>query len=149
MKPALRVVLAAVLALVAAAGLLAACSGSPQEDYCAEVEDRREALSEAGAGAGLLEVLPEFEALAEAAPRDIADAWAIVVQRVSNLADALEAADVDPATYDPEKPPEGLEEEERKRIVSAAQGLVDRDSLHAIGEVQQHALDVCGVQLGL
>lgn len=145
MRPALARALSGVLAVV----VLAGCSGTPQEEYCAEVEERQGALSEAGAGAGLLEALPEFEALAEAAPRDIGDDWEVVVQRVGELVDALETADVDPATYDPEDPPEGLAKDQQDAIVAAAQGLVDRDTLSAIGEVEQHSLDVCGIQLGL
>lgn len=129
--------------------LLAACSGTPQEEYCEEVEDRREALSEVTQPADLLEALPELEGLAEAAPRDIADSWTVVVRRVSDLDQALDDADVDPSSYDPESPPEGLDEEQREEIVSAAQGLVDRETLSSIGDVEQHALDVCGIRLGL
>ncbi len=113
------------------------------------MEDRSEALSQVEDPADLLDALPELEALAEAAPRDVADAWGVVVRRVEDLRGALEDADVDPSTYDAEDPPEGVEDEQREEIVSAAQGLVDRETLRSIGEVEQHALDVCGARLGL
>lgn len=135
------------VALAVAAGVLTACSGTPQEEYCEEVRDRREALAEISDPAGFLDALPELEGLADAAPRDIADDWAVVVRRVGDLVETLESADVDPSTYDPTEPPEDLQDEEREEIVSVAQGLLDRESLRSIGEVEQHALDVCGVRL--
>jgi hypothetical protein len=95
----------------------------PFEDYCAEVSAQQKALSEAFADRGptaLIDALPSFEALQDEAPRDIADEWQVLVSRIEALVDALEEADVDPATYDASKPPAGLGAEERTAIEAAA-----------------------------
>jgi len=138
-----------VLAPLALAGL-AGCSGDEYAAYCDEVDDQRPALSEAaelGPTTGLLTALPSFEALSEAAPGDISDDWSVVVDRLGALDRALAAADVDPATYDPKKPPTGLEPAEQSRIRGAATQLLNPVTAEALGVVEQQARDVCGAPL--
>ncbi len=120
--------------------------------YCAEVEQQQAALSEAfaqGPTTGLLEALPSFEALREEAPGDVADDWATVVRRITVLRDALDDADVDPTTYDPEKPPTGVTEEQRAAIAAAATALASRETQRAFETVQQEVRDVCGTPLSM
>lgn len=146
-----RPLLAAVVAAVVAP-LLVSCGGSPQEDYCALLEERQPdltATAEEDGEAALITALPVLRDLADAAPRDVADAWDVVVVRVEDLAAVLEEAGVDPASYSAEEPPADLAEEDRAAIEAAATRLVDRTTLEAVGDVEQHALDVCGRPLGL
>ncbi len=133
---------------------LGACSDDedPFERYCAVVEDEQQALSEAlstGGSAGLLPGLPIFERLLDAAPDDIADDWGVVVQRLTVLDDALRAAGVDPATYDPVDPPDDVTEEEQTAIEVGASSVATEAVREALENVQQQARDVCKTELSL
>ncbi|WP_068111351.1 hypothetical protein [Nocardioides dokdonensis] len=140
-------------ALVGAAvlvGLLTGCSGDPFEAYCERVEEHQVALTEAVAAGGpdaLLSVLPELQDLREAAPRDVADEWQQVVGRVEALSEALEDADVDPASYDREDPPDGIDDQQRAAIDGAARELVRPTTLAALGDIETQVRDVCGTPL--
>lgn len=152
----LGVTAVAAIALLGAAG----CGGDdtdpysiPDEfqDYCEEVEEQQAPLSAAlatgGRASGLIEALPIFETLAAKAPEDIADDWEIVIERIHDLVDALDAAGVDPASYDRRHPPAGLDQEQRDTIDAAAVALVSRTTGEAMIGVEQHARDVCKTQL--
>ncbi|VXB69375.1 conserved hypothetical protein [Nocardioides sp. AX2bis] len=137
-------------ALLLGPGLLTACSGDPVEDYCAEVEDQREPLSEVtseGGPTALLEALPAFEELRQASPTDLRDDWDVVVDRLTALDDALARAGVDPATYDAEEQAGDLAEDERTAVESAARQLATPEMVRALEAVQQQARDVCGTSL--
>ena len=147
-----------VLVLVVAAGVLAylllrqAEPDDPFARYCEEVEEHQAVIGaarSAGETTGLIRALPAFEDLAEAAPDDIEDEWRIVVSRVTDLRDALADADVDPAAYDPEKPPEGVDAEDLEAIKAAAVRLGSRETAAALTGVEQQARDVCQTPLSL
>lgn len=127
-------------------------SGDPFADYCAEVEEHRAELGaalSAGPTTGLLRALPTFEALAQKAPDDLRDEWKIVVDRTTDLRDALTDADVNPATYDPENPPTGLSDADSAAIETAAVRLGAQDTRAAFSGVSQQARDVCQTPLSL
>ncbi|QBR91343.1 hypothetical protein [Nocardioides euryhalodurans] len=137
----------------AAAALLlplgAACS-SDQEVYCEAVRDQQTRLSDILAGGepdALLRALPAYRQLQQAAVSDIRDDWAVVVDALEDLDQALTDAGVDPATYDPAKPPAGVTEEQRAAIERAAAGLLDPRTEEAFAAVDQQARDVCGTPL--
>ena len=123
------------------------------QDYCDEVKDRQvpisDALESGGQTSGLIQALPSFEALAEKAPDDIADEWDIVIERINALVDALDAAGVDPDTYDRKHPPAGLDADEKAAIDAAATALVSATTGQAMSGVQQQARDVCKTRLAL
>ena len=123
------------------------------EAYCEEVEAQQvelgEALASGGRASGLIRALPSFEALAEQAPDDISDEWEIVIERIGDLVDALDAAGVDPDTYVRRDPPAGLDAEEKATIDAAATALVSATTGRAMTGVQQHARDVCKTPLAL
>lgn len=135
------------------APLLAGCGGEedPFVAYCGVVEEEQDGLArsldEAGGSSGLLPGLPAFERLEAAAPDDIADDWSVVVQRLSTLADALEAAGVDPASYDATDPPDDVTPEQQEAIELAAGGVATEQVSEALGNVQQQARDVCDTEL--
>ncbi|TWG92090.1 hypothetical protein L615_007300000130 [Nocardioides sp. J9] len=152
-RPSLVVVL--LLAAVVVAGFLL-WRGQETDDpfarYCSAVEDHRAELGaalSAGKETGLLRALPVFEDLADKAPDDIRDEWGLVVERISALEEALDAAGVEPASYDPARPPEGLSDEDRSAIRTAATRLGATDTRAALTGVEQQARDVCKTPLSL
>jgi len=129
--------------------LLTGCGG---KDYCATVRDRQSDLgSIAGAGAptGALQALPILQELADRAPGDVQEDYRLVIGRIEDLRDALDAAGVDPSSYDPKEPPAGLDPAGRQRIRRAAAGLAADDTVQALGAIQQEVLDVCHTPLEL
>lgn len=147
-------------ALLAAAVLLlplatAGCGEEPDrfESYCATVDKEKPGLSrvldESGGSSGLLPALPAFERLEQAAPDDIADDWSVIVQRLSSLSDALADAGVDPATYDPVDPPDGVTADEKEAISLAAGSVATEAVREALENVQQQSRDVCKTELAL
>jgi hypothetical protein len=160
-----RTTVRSVLAVCAAVGLLgiAGCDSGDDDDpyaiqerfqdYCEEVEARQvqisDALASGAQASGLIQALPSFEALAAKSPDDIADDWAIVVERIHDLVDALDAAGVDPESYDRGNPPAGLDPDEKASIDAAATALVSVTTSRAMSGVQQQARDVCKTRLAL
>lgn len=131
--------------------LVTGCSEEePYADYCALVEEHRDVLSEAVAAGGpdaLISVLPRLAELRDEAPGDVADDWQQVVGRIGALADALEAAGVDPATYDRSDPPGGVGRAERTAIDAAARELARPETREALVAVETQVRDVCGTPL--
>lgn len=124
----------------------------PYADYCAMVERERSVIAgalELGPTVGLIRALPSFERLAELAPEDIADDWERVIDGIVSLDAALDAAGVDPATYDREQRAGGVSAEERRSIDAAAAALNAPATNASMKSVQQQALDVCGSPLNL
>jgi hypothetical protein len=141
-------------ALLAAAalavGLLAGCGGG--DDYCATVEEHQTELTDvtaSGSPAALLDALPIFRDLQDHAPDDIEDDWAILVEPLGELEEALRAADVDPSSYDPDDLPAGLSDADRQRVEDAGAALAEPAVAGAFDAVQQQAKDVCHTPLSL
>jgi hypothetical protein len=131
---------------------LAGCGGDPYDDYCDAVKSHRDQLTktlDAGGPQALLEALPTFEDLRDSAPSDIEDDWSVLTKALTELNDALEAAGVDPASYDPQQPPAGLTQAERERIAAAATAVGDEQTRAALTAVDQQARDVCHAPLTL
>lgn len=120
--------------------------------YCDEVQEQQAAITAAledGATTGLIRALPSFEALAEKAPDDIVDEWDVVIGRTRALESAVTDAGADPASYDREDPPPGVDREEQQRIDAAATALAAGEVRTAMAAVEQHARDVCKTPLAL
>lgn len=146
------VVVVAVVASVGAWLLREADSDDPFAAYCSEVEDRRGELGvalAAGPRLGLIRALPIFEQLADKAPEDLQDEWATVLATVTEVRDTFADAGVDPATYDPEKPPKDLSAADRDAIEAAAVRLASGETKLAFAGVSQHSRDVCKTPLSL
>lgn len=139
------------LAIALLLPLLAAC-GFGKDDYCSAVEDHQQELSDivgSGEPDALLQALDIFRDLQDRAPDDITDEWQQLVGRIEALAEALDDADVDPATYDRDHPPAGLTEEQKARIDAAAAQLGSGTTLRALQDLDQQARDVCQTPLTL
>lgn len=135
--------------VLALASTLAA-AGCGGEDYCGAVTSHQRELSDLVAQnspTALLQGLPALEDLRAKAPDDIADDWQQVVSRLRALRDALRDAGVDPADYDPAKPPAGLTSEQRTAIAAAATEVGSATTQQAFDAVQQQVLDVCHTPL--
>jgi len=139
--------------LVVGALLVAGCSESPDDvraDYCATVEERQSALSDRlgdRSATALLEAQPIFRDLAAAAPSEVADEWQVLIDALQGLDAALADARVDPATYDPKRPPGDLTREQRGTIERAAAELLNPETQEAVEAVDQQARDVCKTPL--
>ncbi|MFC6286514.1 hypothetical protein ACFP3Q_04970 [Nocardioides sp. GCM10027113] len=139
--------------LVGLVGLLATAGcATEQERYCEAVSERQAELSEVVAEGGptaLLDALEIYRELEEEAPRDIRDEWQQVVGSLESLEQALDDAGVDPASYDPEAPPDDLTDEERAAIESAADRVGSLETREALAGLEQQARDVCKTPLTL
>ncbi|HWJ82637.1 MAG TPA: hypothetical protein VNS55_10395 [Nocardioides sp.] len=152
-----RTVLLALVGALVVAGVVAFVALRQHDDdpytaYCDEVKQQRGVLGEQLAGGpqtGLLAALPTFRTLAGKAPDDIADDWQVVIDHIQDLADALDAAGVDPATYDRDHLPDGVSADDRGAIDAAATALGSPAMQAALDAVQQEARDVCRTPLSL
>jgi len=145
-----RLVYAVALAAVLS-GLLTGCA-SQEERYCDAVKDHQTELgreSDEGGPSAVLQELPTMEALADEAPSDIKDEWQTLLNAVRGLDTAFDDAGVDPASYDPKQPPEGLSEADQARIKAAAANLGSNPVRLATAGIEQEALDICQTPIGL
>lgn len=143
-----------VLAGVLVAGLLGGCA-SDTDRYCGELEQQKETLadlavrSEKPGNDVLTQTLDAWRTLQEKAPGDIADEWSTLVFALEGVVEAFDAAGTSPGEYDPAHRPAGVSDAEAKRIEDAAAKLTSSRVEKAGSSVEQHARDVCRVDLGL
>ena len=141
------------LGLVTAALVLPLLGGCGRgQSYCETVKDHQSELGtivSQGDRTALIQALPAFSDLVGKAPADVAADWKLLVNRVTALKTALDEADVDPTSYDPQHPPAGLGTADRDAIRQAAAGLAASDTQQALANVQQEVLDVCHTPLAL
>jgi hypothetical protein len=134
--------------------LLTGCA-SETERYCAELEDQKGTLADLAIRSGepdsevLAETLDVWRELRDEAPGDVADEWSTLVFALEGLVEAFEAAGTSPGEYDPASPPPGVSEADAKRLEDAAAKLASPRVASAGTDLQQHARDVCKVDLGL
>jgi len=148
----MRTVLAALLPTLLVAALLTGCGGDEFETYCEAVEDNQAELTDittTGAPDAQLRALDIYRELRDEAPDDVQDEWQQVVVSLEGLRQALDDAGVDPATYDPKKPPEGVTQEQQDAIAAAATEVGSRATQQALAGVDQQARDVCHTPLTL
>ncbi len=132
-------------------GLLAAalvgCS-SPEDSYCealASEKDTVTSLAAKGSGDVLTPTLRAFERLRGAAPEELRDEWDTVVRAWTALADAVEAAGVDPGSYDPRTRPSGVTRAQAHTLRDAATSLQSALAADASRGIEDHARTVCKV----
>ena len=136
--------LAAVLLLVAG------CSAEG-EDYCTALAEEQKTLddladrAEAGGEDVLTPTVESFERLQGESPEALEDEWTTLVNAYQALIDAVDAAGIDPADYQPDDPPPGLSAADEERLASVASKLASTRVSEAALGIQQHADEVCKV----
>jgi hypothetical protein len=143
--------LGAILVALAVAPWVASCGEDPVGSYCDAVKSHRDQLSEIeqGGTSSTLDALPILRDLRDRSPDDVRADWNRMVAAFDRLHDALHAAGVDPATYDPKHPPAGLTADDRAAIDAAVAGVTSAETAQAWLSVQQEARDVCHTPLTL
>lgn len=137
--------------------VLASVSGCADqtEKYCNTLEDDKQALTDLAKNADEPESdlfgdsLAVFEELRDEAPDDMVDEWDTFVFAWQGLADAFDEAGVDPRDYQPANRPPGVSDAEAKAIEGASLELASPRVVDAGDGIEQHARDVCKVDLGL
>ena len=144
-----RTLTAASLLLVAAT---AGCTDRA-EAYCETLAENRQVLTdladsavEPGAENVFETSLPVFDELRDAAPDALTDEWDTFIFAWEGLAAAFEAAGVNPSEYHPEATPE-ISAQDQAAIEGAAEELSSPRVRDATTAIEQHALDVCDVDL--
>ena len=133
--------------------VLGGCSSSPEDaraDYCTAVGEQQERLSGILAEErpdALLRALPVFRELSGQAPRDVADDWAVLIDALEGLDEALAEAGVDAGDYDAADPPDSVTRAEQQAIAEAADELTRPEVVAAYDGVKQQAVDVCKTPL--
>lgn len=141
--------------LVALLAVPAACSDEGSTDgYCAALADQKPTLQRLSAQAGkpgsdaLAQSVDVFEQLRDAAPEDLSDEWTTYVNAWRGLTDALDAAGADASVFRDGERPEGVDPESFDAIQDAAAKLTSTPVRDASAGIEQHATDVCDVDLG-
>jgi hypothetical protein len=144
-----RRLVVAVILLVPLA--LAGC-GDQEKAYCSALEARQQLFGEMqddASGLGLLKHRATLHALGAKAPDDLSDEWQTFLGALDAFAKTLDDAGVEPDDFVDSQPPAGLSEAERTTIANAASELSSADVVEAANGIEQHAKDVCKLQLGL
>lgn len=141
--------------LTAASLLLAAGAtgcADRTEAYCDTLAENRQVLTDladtaAEPGGNIFATsLPVFDKLRDAAPGALTDEWDTFIFAWEGLAAAFEDTGVDPGKYRPDATG-GISGSDRSRIQDAAEQLDSPRVLDATTAIEQHALDVCDVDL--
>ncbi|MBD8869736.1 hypothetical protein [Nocardioides donggukensis] len=140
----------AVVLLGLAGGGCGSSAEEQRDDYCAAVEEqgaRLTRISDEGGPGGFIEALPVLEELAGQAPADLRDEWRTFLDALRGLRDALSETGLDPDDVTADGLPDGLSQQERRRVSGAASVLARDDVRSATVGIEQHALDVCSTPL--
>lgn len=134
--------------------LLTGCA-SETEDYCGALEDQKQALTDLAEDARdpqtdlFANSLEIFEDLRDRAPGDIADEWDTFIYAWEGVAEAFDEAGVSARDYRPGDTSGAVSAEDARSIQDAAAELGSPRVVEAGDGIEQHARDVCQVDLGL
>ncbi len=143
---------AALAGVVLLGAALAGCAGDT-ESYCSALSEQKEELQRLSEEAGepgedlMGSSLGVFEELRDEAPDDIVDEWDTFVRAWRGLTEAVDDAGIDVSDFDPENRPDGVGEDEYDAVKQAAGQLRTPRVVEAAAGLEQHALDVCKVDL--
>jgi hypothetical protein len=145
---------------MAVAGLLVSASlasCSHGESYCGTLKQDRKKLAalsaqssqKSGDGSkALSRTVSLLSDLRDNAPDDIKDDWDTLVQAIQGLADAVKASGAGPADFRGGRRPAGVTEGQFRAVRQAAAELQATPVEQATKSIEQHAQDVCKVDLG-
>lgn len=144
--------LAPLLAASLAAGTVVACQ-SQQEAYCESLRAERQTFVQLGREVRqgrdgvIADGIDVFERLREDAPDDLRDEWDTFLRAWRGLASTLDRAGASESVFRRGEQPKGVSDDEYAAIQDAAAQLVDARVLEAASGIEQHARDVCKVDL--
>lgn len=142
----------AALATLVLLAPLAGCS-SEQESYCSALTEEQQNLEDLSAGAddprsgALSKTIDVFERLRGEAPADVGDEYDTYVTALQALAAALKEANADESMFTDGERPEGMSKADYESISAAAVELRSTRVVEAAAGIEQHALDVCKIDL--
>lgn len=152
--------LTGIAGLALAAGTLVGCGGDAETDaYCDRLEQDAQFFEELDSGevdpAQFGEIFERFGALAEQAPEEVEADWAVIDEGFTTLEQAFEEAGLTPedlGALSQGQLPEGVDPEQLQEAVAgleeAASGLESEDFEQAGDNIQAHAEEECGIELG-
>jgi len=135
---------------------LTACS-SDTESYCSALKDDQKQLKRlsarsddpgAGGSKALEGTVSLLSDLGDKAPDDISGDWDTLVQALQGLVDAIKASGADVGDFQGNKKPAGVTGGQLKAVQQAAAELQATPVQQAGKSIEQHAQDVCKVDLG-
>ncbi len=139
--------------LLVGALVLTGCSEDPEEEYCATLREERGVLRGLAGDAAkpgtdvLSPTLESLRRLRDVAPEELSDEWATVVYAWENLVEAVKEAGVDPADFRPGETPEGVDDKTARRLGQTAAQLGAPRITQATAGIEDHADQVCDVDL--
>jgi hypothetical protein len=147
---------AGLAALVLLAATTAACGGGSDRadsDYCSTLKTEKAELTKLAEQAGepgkdvLTPTLDAFGKLREASPQALRDEWDTVYYAWQGLVDAVREAGVDPSDYRPGTTPDGVSSDDARRLAEVAAELASARVVDATSGLEDHARQVCDVEL--
>jgi hypothetical protein len=130
---------------------LSSCEADPDEAYCEALREERRVLDELAdeeRGTDTLSRTTEsLQRLEDVAPSELADEYATVVNAWEALADAVDDAGVDPAQFRPDRTPEGIDPRTARRLRQTADTLASPRVVEATLGIEDHAQQVCDVDM--
>jgi hypothetical protein len=148
-----RRLLAGAVTAVLLAGGLVGCS-SATESYCSSLRADQHRLKELSADAAkpgsdaLARSVTVLSGLRDKAPEDISEDWATLVSALQDLVSAVKATGVDYSQFGGGKRPPGVSVSSFRAVQQAAAELSSTRVQQAGASIEQHAQDVCKVDLG-
>lgn len=132
----------------------AACSAAdPDEAYCETVREEEKVVADLAGGSTdpgadvLTPALESLQRLQADAPDELGDEYSTVVNAYAGLVDAVEQAGLDPADLQGGRLPDDLDPAVRRRVRQTAATVAAPRVLEATLGIEDHALQVCGVDL--
>lgn len=143
------------LAVLLVATGLVGCSGT--KSYCSTLGEDKRQLTTLSADIGrpgragdeaLGQTVAVLSGLRDEAPDDISDEWVTLVAALQGLADAFRATGTAPGDFAGGTRPEGVTAGQYDAVQEAVAELQSTRVQQASKSIEQHAQDVCKVDLG-
>ena len=137
-------------------GGFTACS-KDSTSYCGSLKDEQRRLARLSADSGkpgragadaLGDSVDLLARLGEEAPRDVSDEWETLVGAMRGLSTAIDESGAAPSDFAGGTRPDGVTTGQYAAVRQAGEELRSTRVQQAAASIEQHALDVCKVDLG-
>jgi hypothetical protein len=153
-----RRIVSALAAAALGTALLGGCGDDGASDaggdgYCTDLEAATTELDAVQHGdlGGLRDATASMQELAQEAPKELEDAWKVLIDGVDRLVDAIEAAGLseeDLAGLQSGEIPDGVDMEALEDLMAELKALKTPEFQEATEAITAHAKEECGVDLG-